>query len=257
MKKVVSFLLFAVVLFMATSCSPWTSGTTGGDKTSKEPMTVVVHYYDEKTKAYTALASDKTLATNYIAPAGQVIKGLFDESGVQYAGYDCVIDLKNNPQLPSDLYAEYEDVDISYLEDSPIIVNDEDPVKISFYSTDTTKFSVTATDPDDQRFIAACLCNPYADLIFTVTFYGKGFGNDHSNDFYSKLLIGEDVVGSYTTEDFDSEISYTKYTYMCRIKAKQLSNADHQFILKMSARYGYEDYTVKNCRIDIAFDFND
>ena len=253
MKRIIAVLLCLVLALMATSCS-FLGGGSGGSY-SKEPQTVTVHYYEEKTKTYTSESGANTLETNFIAPAGQVIKGLFDDAGIQYAGYDCIIDLKSNPKLPSDLYAEYEDVDISYLQESPLIVNDEDPTKISFYSTSSTRFTFVATDPDDQKFIAACLCNPYADVVFTVTFYGKGLGNDNYNDFFSKLWVGEDVIGSYTTEDFDSGTSYTKYTYTCRIKAKQLINQNYQFVLQNSARYGYEDYTIKNCRIDIAFDF--
>ena len=252
MRKIVSFVLCIVIMIMITSCFPYQGGTAG----FKEPQTVVVHYYGEKTKTYTSASGEKTIATNFIAPSGQVIKGLFDESGVQYAGYDCIIDLKSNPQLPSDLYAEYENVDISFLDENPMIIFDEEPVKISFFSSYSHRVYFEQSNPDEQKLIAACKCNPYADLTITVTFYGKGFGASHSNEFYSMITMGEDTIGSFTTENFASKTEYAKYTYTCTVKAKQLTNANFEFHARQSAQYGYEDYTIKNVRIDMAFTFD-
>ena len=105
--------------------------------------------------------------------------------------------------------------------------------------------------------IAACQCNPYADLKITVSFTGKGIGdykNGNHNEFYSTLIVCDENIAEFTTVDLSE--NYTKFTYSATIKAKQLTNGNFQIKVKTSARYGYEDYTVKNYKIDLSFNFN-
>ena len=227
---------------------------------SPQPVSFTVNYYDGKTKAYTPEKDDKSIQTDFIAPTGKVIKGLFDENDVQYAGYDCVVDLKNNGTMPSILYAEYENVDISYLNEDPFAALDENPRQIGYYSgfNLTWKFDVN-DNPDDEKMIAACLCNPYANIRITVSFMGKGQGSKGGNEFISKLLVCGEEVSVYKEDDLEhlyGDGGYVKHEYCGIIKAKQLTNADYEFTIKTGAKLGYADYTIKNYKIEFAFDFN-
>lgn len=257
MKRIMKLvtLLLCIIMSITTLCacsfffnSPNDDGE--GDDTSKS---FTVQYYDNKTIDYTVTGSEKSIKTDFIAPSGQVIKGLFDDNDIQYADYDCIVDLKNRT-LPSVLYAKYEDVDISYLNDDPFTAWDENPKQIGFYtgSTLTWKFD-PAGYPDDQKMLSACLCNPYADLTITVSFMGKG-NTDRGNEFYSKLIVCDETVDQINYENLGN--NYTKYSYSATIKAKQLTNGNYEVKVKTSAKYGYEDYTIKNYRIDFSFNFN-
>ncbi len=261
MGKLVALLLSVIAIIMSsTACSVFSNqpSSNAGSKTSVSPKetNVTVQYYDGNTFAYTAVAGAKSIQTNFIAPAGKVIKGLFDENGVQYADYDCIIDLKNNAAIPSKLYARYENVDVSYLDDDILSTYVEDPQKIGFYSGRRTTWEFNATaNADDQKLISACLCNPYADIVITVSFQGKGGASGNGNLFTSKLIVCDETIGSFKTADFGSKENYTTYSYTGKIKAKQLTNGNYKIMIDTSAKLGYTNYTIKNYKIDIAFDF--
>jgi len=264
MKKITKLvtLTLGVIMIMTslTACAIFKLGNSddGNGTSNIQAQTITVHYYDGKTMTYTSSAGDKSIQTNFIAPTGKIIVGLFDENDIQYATYDCIVDLISNAVVPSTLYAKYEDVDISYLDSDPFSAYDEDPQAISYYSGGTLTWEFNPSEyPDDQKMISACLCNPYADLIITVSFYGKTTEkNNHDNSFTSKLIVCDETIGSFDIKDFASASSYTKYSYKGTIKAKQLTNGDYEVRIKTSAKYGYADYTIKNYRIDFDFVFN-
>ena len=223
---------------------------------NSQPKTFTVEYYDNKTKQYTSEAGANSIQTDFIAPAGKVIKGLFDKNDIQYADYDCVVDLKKT--IPKTLYAKYENVDISYYNEDPFSAWDEDPHKISFYSGRILTWEFDPTEyPNDRKMIAACQCNPYADLTITVSFTGKGIGdykNGNNNEFYSTLIVCDETIADF--EAIDLNENYTKFTYSGTIKAKQLTNGNFRIKVKTSASYGYEGYTIKNYKIGLSFNFN-
>lgn len=255
------FLSMAMLLISATACSVLSNNPNGGQtnnggSTVTEEQKFTVNYYDDKTMEYTLKKGEKSVQTNYIAPAGKIIKGLFDKNDVQYADYNCLVELAGVTVIPSVLYAKYEDVDISYLDEDPFSAYDEDPQQISFYSSTTLSWEFDVTEyPEDQKMISACLCNPYADLVITVSFQGKGLGSDHSNTFTSKLSVCNEIVGSLEQKDLGSDTEYSSYKYTAIIKAKQLTNGEYKITLKTGAKLGYADYTIKNYKIEFDFLF--
>ena len=243
-----------MILFSSlTACSVLSNKPSGEGAKESGEKTITVNYYESKTKTYTVTSGQKTVPTDFIAPKGKVIKGLYDELDVQYADYDCIIDLKNVSSIPSTLTAKYEDVNISYLDDDPFMTYDEDPKTVKIYNDLKAKWEFNpAQYPNDKKMIAACLCNPYADLTITVSFYGKGQPKD--NTFTSQLIVCNETVGSLKKDVFDSANSYTKYTYTATIKAKQLTNGEYKVTVKSSAG-NYSEYMIKNLRVDFSFSF--
>ncbi len=253
-KTVLLSLILCIITTALSACSIFKKQSVD---TSAKTYSFTVHYYENKTTSYSFSKSDNVIKTNFIAPSGKIITGLFDENDVQYASYDCEINLKTNPTIPNDLYAKYEDVDISYLDDDPFSAYDENPQSISFYSGGTLTWEFNPSQyPVDQKMISACLCNPYADLIITVSFLGKSDAGNHENVFYSKLTVCNETIGSFEMEDFASASTYTKYSYSGTIKAKQLTNGNYKISVNTSAKLGYADYTIKNYKIDFKFIFD-
>lgn len=265
MKKV--FRLLTLLLCVAIVCASFSSCSVFSTQSKKEEkntqpkeQSITVHYYDGKTMTYTLESGKNKIQTNFIAPNGQVIKGLYDDTGIQYADYDCIVDFENNGVVPSVLYARYEDVDISYLDDDPFTTYDEEPHGVSGISgkIGTWEFNPSKY-PDDQKMISACLCNPYADLIITATFEGKGFGYESYVDIFTAWVsVCGERVGKFQIKAFDSKDTYTKYTFTARIKAKQLTNGDYEVTFGAKGNYGMTEcrYSIKNIRLDFAFDFN-
>ena len=228
----------------------------GVNKDSNGALSFTVHYHEGNTKSYTVTNTDPYVQCDFIAPAGKVIKGLFDENGVQYADCDCKIEPALHSDIPSTLYAQYEDVDISYLASTPLTSLEERPTITSFYRTNSVTWTFDPSESTDhQKMIAACLCNPYADLTITVTFMGKGNGTRKydSNVFYSKLKVCDETIGSFRQADLGD--SYTQYRYSGTIKAKQLINGNYQIKASNATTLGYEEHYIKNIRLDFKFNF--
>ena len=256
MKKIATPILAFLLIFTMSGCAMLfdmddgdnDGGNSGGNSGGKS-FSFAVHYYDDVERSY-SVAKGKEVQCDFIAPEGQVIKGLYSEDGVQYADYACVVEASGG-SIPEHLYARYEDVDISYLDEDPFLACDEDPLNVSFYNgmTYTWQFE----DSLDQQMIAACRCNPYADLKITVSFVGRGNGKQHNNAYISKLSVNGEAIGSFQQESLGD--GYTNYTYSGTIKAKQLINGDFKITVSAKAKYGYKDYWVKNIQVDFDFDF--
>lgn len=238
--------------FLFSSGQSSNNHSSSGNKTKE----FTVHYYDENTRKYTLSPSDTYVQCDFFAPTGKYITGLYDSNGIQYADADLKVEGRSSAGLPADLYARYDDVDISYLNFDPLIALDENPKAVDFYSSSSIKWVFDPNQyPDDQKMISACLCNPYAILNITVSFEGKGNGSNHYNEFYSKLKVCDEAVGSISKADLGD--GYTKYTYTAQIKAKQLTNGNYEIVVSYGAKYGYDDYTIKNIRVNLEFDFGE
>ena len=252
MKKIALIIISILTLISLCSCGfvvP-NSQSSSDNNVSRDPFTV--HYHDDNTRTYTPSGADVSVQCEHLAPAGKFITGLFDENGVQYADYDCKVSL-TSASIPADLYAKYEDVDISYLKEKPFNGLDEEPTTVSFYKGGTFTWTFDpAQRPDDAKMIAACLCNPYAELTVTVSFEGKGSGASHKNEFFSNLQVCNEKIGTFNMMNLGDV--YSKYTYQGTIKAKQLTNGNYEVKVAVGSKYGYEDFTVKNFKLD--FDFN-
>ena len=253
MKRLISMtLLLAVLLSVCCSCGLFPSGGSGDGEEGALPISIKVHYHDDIVRTYTQEDTYEAIQCEQLSPSGKRIVGLFDEDGIQYAGYDCLVQPKKG--MPSELYAKYKDVDISYLQLDPFEALDEDPKKISFYSGTTYSFKFdTSLYPEDEEFISACLCNPYADVVISVSFMAKGDTKNY-NAFISQLKIKDDVIGEFRRENLGN--SYSTYTYSGTVKAKQLMNANYNFGVTLGAKVGVAEYTVKNLKVlfDFAFD---
>lgn len=250
MKKITTyFLTFTLILSILSqfvSC-----GSNNFDTNSKSEYEVTVHYYDGITRSYT-VHNYGALNAEILAPSGHIIVGLFDESGVQYSMDDCVIDnWKSN--IPTTLYAKYEKVTkVSYTLSK--IGFDEDPKKVSFYSSRKTTWDLNSADTLESKIIKICECNPYADVTITVTFMGKGSELHNGNTFKYKVVVGEETIADFKSDDLGD--NYNTYTLSARIKAKQLINSGYEINATASSNYGYEDYMVKNYVITFSFDFD-
>lgn len=249
LKSLVAIFIFNALIFLS-GCSIFYDGGAKGADTLPENITI--HYYGDVSKTYKIEEDTTYVEGAFIAEPGKRIVGLYDENGIQYADYTCKIDLSDG-NVPENLYAKYKDVDISYIDDDPFMVLDEDPKQISFYTGTTYYWDLEY--PEDEEIISACLCNPYADITFVVSFVGKGNRGTYGNTFRSKLKLGDDAIASFAKQDLGKD--YTSYTFSGKVKAKQLTNVGNVFKLLIDARYGTEDYTVKNFRIDISFDFEE
>lgn len=250
MKKIISLILALMLIFLVSaqllSCD--------SDKSnSKNEYNVTVHYYDDITRSYTVYNRGK-LEGEILAPSGHIIIGLFDESGVQYAMSDCVVD-SWNANIPTTLYAKYEKVEkTSYTLGE--IGWDEQPKTVSFYQGIKTTWDLNTGDTTEAKIIEICECNPYADLTITVKFMGKGVNSQKytPNKFKYKVLVNDEAIGNFASENLGS--SYTEHTVTATIKAKQLMNAGYEIIATASSSLGYEDYTVKNFVITLSFNFD-
>ncbi len=254
MKKITSLILIGIILLCTCSCEYlFTESTSHQKSEDSSSINITVHYYDEITRTYTT-SNGKSIQCEFLAPSGQRIVGLFDSSGVQYSDYRCNIDVKSG--MPLDLYAKYDDVDLSYLDSDPFTVLDDEPRKVSYYNgiTYTWNFDISEYSQDEEM-IAGCLCNPYADLIITVSFLGKGDSwlNHSSNEFQTDLKVYGKEIGHFYAENLGDD--YTLYTYSGTVKAKDFTNGNYEVKLHIGAKLGSEDYTVKNFRIDFKFDF--
>lgn len=250
MKKTVLLLLVCSILFSLCGCSAL-YGTGAGDNSKNKNTEVTVHYYETVTRIY-ELKDKLKVECEHLAPSGQRIVGLFDEYGIQYADYSLIINLNKN-SIPTDLYARYEKVDISYLNKDPFLALDEKPTKVSFYKSNTLSWIFDVSEyPEDENMISACMCNPYADLIIKVSFYGKG-NTSHENQFTTNLKVADETIGKLQVENLGE--NYTLYTYTGTIKAKQLINSNYEVKVYYGAKYGYEEYTIKNIKVDFSFNF--
>lgn len=257
MKKIMLGIVSALLTLSLCSCGLlFPSDQKENGQQSSQEQVVTVHYSGDETKEYTVAKDATHVQCDFIAPSGQVIKGIYNKDGVQYAGYDCNILLSSNTKLPTDLYAKYENVDISYLDKDPFSALDEKPTVTSFYKSNTYTWEFNPEEyEDDQKMIAACLCNPYADLTITVTFYAKGDGTNQNNEFYSKLKVCDEEIGSFSQLNLGND--YAKYTYSGTIKALQLTNGDYKVKVSYGSTLGYEDHTVKNFKVDFKFNFGE
>lgn len=250
MKKLFTlFLTFILMLSIITqliSC-----GSKNFDTNAKSEYEVLIHYYDGITRTYTVGNYDK-LTAEILAPSGNIIIGLFDESGVQYATNDCIVD-KWKSSFPTTLYAKYEEVTkTSYTLGK--IGYDEDPKKVSFYSARKTTWDLNSSNTSESKITQICECNPYSDVTITVTFMGKGKESHNGNTFKYKVVVGEETIAYFTSDDLGD--NYNTYTLSATIKAKQLINSGYEIKATASSNYGYEDYMVKNYIITLSFDFN-
>lgn len=259
MKKI--FRLLTLVLCVAIVCASFSSCSVFSTQSKKEEkntqpkeQSITVHYYDGKTMTYTLESGKNKIQTNFIAPNGQVIKGLYDDTGIQYADYDCIVDFENNGVVPSILYAKYEDVDISGIDTFEYL--DENPTWLRYRGDKSVIIKYDADKNSDyQKMVAACLCNPYANLVITVTFQGREIGSNDS--FVSKLKVCDETVKEFRPKQYSNSEEYLTYTYSCKIKAKQFTNGDYEakgtFAVE-SLVYG--GCSIKNLVINFAFDFN-
>ena len=259
MKKIIFAIISILLTLSLCGCGslfPTNSQDSNQQTTEKETNIITVHYHNNVTKEYTIEKDDTFIQCDFIAPNGEVIKGIYGKDGTQYADYDCKILLSKKASLPADLYAKYEDVDISYLDEDPCTALDEKPTLVSFYRSSKITWTFDPNEyEDDKKMIAACLCNPYADLTITVSFSAKGDGTKNYNEFYSKLIVCGETIGSFTEVDLGD--NYTEYTYSGTIKALQLTNGDYDVKVSYGSTLGYEDHYVKNFRVDFDFDFNE
>ena len=256
MKKTVLALISIILSICLCSCGflfPSDYQASEQKTSSNKNLIVNVHYDNEETKEYTITVNDEFLQCDFIAPCGKVIQGIYDNQGTKYAGYDCKIPLSANVTIPSDLYVKYEDIDISYLEDDPFTALDEKPTVVSYYKANNLTWQFDPEEySEDEKMIAACICNPYADLTITISFMGKGDGTQKKNEFYSSLKVCDETIGSF--KSFNLGDGYTQYTYSGTIKALQLTNGNYEVKVSYGSTYGYEQYTIKNIRVD--FEFN-
>ena len=249
MKKIGNLLLALVLIF---SMSIQLVACDFNKSNSINEYNVTVHYYDDITRSYTVYSGGR-LEGEILAPSGYVIIGLFDESGVQYAMNDCVVD-SWNANMPTTLHAKYEEIEKASYTLSEIGW-DEEPETVSFYQGIKTTWTLNAGDKVESEIINICKCNPYADLTITVKFMGKGNNSQKytHNKFKYRVLVNDEAIVSFTSENLGS--SYTEHTVTATIKAKQLMNAGYEIIATASSSLGYEDYTVKNFVITLSFDF--
>ena len=253
MKNFLCLFLAATMLFCMTSCLSYSSAENSKpseQKGSKE-YTVTVKYYEDVSREYTVKQGD-SLKAEQLAPSGKRIVGLFGVDNVQYADYTCKTDAWKS-SYPTTLQAKYEEVSTKIIDFSDDVVLDESPQKVSFYKEIkiTRDYSVPSTK-EQRDFVAACQCNPYADLTITVTFLGKGNQPNRDNDFIATIIVADEVVTRMQEEKLAE--NYTKYTMKATVKAKQFTNGGYKLVVKATSRYGYENYTVKN--FDVAYQFS-
>lgn len=252
-KTFLIFFCLALLLLACPACSlldlsGGDSGSSGGSGSSSSSYTATVHYYDSVTRSYT-VKKGGSFTAEYLAEPGTRITGLYSQDGSQYASWDCKVSNWNSSS-PTDLYAKYESVSTQPYHIATM--NDEDPKKISVYETWGYKVSILEMDGKDD-FVSACHCNPYSDLTFRMTFLGKGNGDDHKNDFFANITLGEEKIASISKENLGN--SYATYTVSGTVKAKQLINQNFQLIVRANARYGYTDYAIKNVTLTATFSF--
>ena len=254
MKKTVSLLLVFVCLFLAATQMVACDLIEPTKTTPKNEHRVTIHYYEGITRTYTVYDLG-TLKGEILSPSGYVIMGLFDESGVQYAMNDCVINSWNE-NIPTVLYARYKKVEKKSYTLSAVEL-DEDPKTISFYKSVKSTWNLNIGDQTEAEIINICKCNPYADLTITAKFMGKGVNSQKysSNVFKYKVCVNEEAIGTFTSENLGS--NYTEHTVTATIKAKQLMNAGYEIITTAQSSLGYEDYVVKNLGITISFEFEE
>ena len=256
MKKLIRLIALTLcsvtIIASLSACSFFDSSS---NRTTTQNITFTVTYYENKTMQYSG-SSNGSVQTDFIAPSGQIIKGLFDENNIQYADCDCIVALKGKT-IPTMLYAKYEPVDNSYYQNNPITFWDEAPRNNFNYTGITNTITFNKSNSNDKKFIATCLCNPYSDLTISVSFLGKGHPKyiyDNPSKFFSRLFVYNEEVAEFRQTDLGD--SYTKHNYSAKIKAKQLINSDYTIKIETDCEYAYTGYYVKNYKISFQFDFS-
>jgi hypothetical protein len=235
--------LFTIHCFLLTGCE-FSFGDIGGN--SGKTYDVTLHYYDNVVRNY-SVTKGKDTQVAMLAPSGKRITGIYSSDNLMQSDWKCVINAKNwDDEGYEDLYVEYADGLTSYAYEE--IAYWENPKLIDFYAGGYVTFTIQygSGTSTQGEFISSILCNEFADLNVHASFEGKGDGTPHYNTFKSHIKIGDDTLNSFEQTTLSSTNAYQNFSYYGTIRPKQLISNSYKVQIYVGAKYGYNDYTIKN-----------
>lgn len=213
------------------------------------PTIITIHYYNSITRDYDATNATKTgVNIEALAEKGKRIVGVFDSDGVQYADYQCCVNVSKG--CPADLYVRYDDAIRHY---SGGTTFEENPIYISYYSGRKISYDYAQPSTGTEIQLASSLkCNPYAQVTITVSFLLKG--SSKSNRFQSFIWVGNETLASI--EEVKNYSEWTSCSMTASVSAMQIVKNNYKIIAGFRSSYGYEDYMIKNIKIAYDISYN-
>ncbi len=246
MKRIVSLITLVTILMCTTSCAALGGGSSIPEEPEKEEYVTITVKTEEQDYTY-EIPVGKTAKIELPIKSNSMCTGIYSEpegDGTKYFDSEGDSTMKWQSNFPDVLYAHFESIiGLKYISETSF---EEDPKYISYYKGYLFTFDMS------DEFIAALNTNTSAKVKITV-YYDIIGAATHYNKVIAYISSTNDSEGELVNDSFDSVFSsFSQKKLSTTCSAKQILK-EGKVYFHCSAKYGYEDYRIKNvyCTIEI------